>query len=102
MAVDSTGFQSNPQELRTGWIASVAARTPAAYFGMVLGLAGLGNAWRAAEQTWHIGNGFSERILALAAAVWVVLVILFAAKAVLATASWSRRSIIRCNAALSV
>lgn len=84
MAIDSTGFQSNTQELKAGWIASVAARTPAAYFGMVLGLAGLGNAWRAAEQTWHIGNGVSEWILALAAAVWAVLVILFAAKAVFA------------------
>ncbi|MFK3691050.1 dicarboxylate transporter/tellurite-resistance protein TehA [Agrobacterium tumefaciens] len=84
MAIDSTRFQPKPQELDTSWIASVAARTPAAYFGMVLGLAGLGNAWRAAEQTWHIGNGISEWILALAAIVWAVLVILFAAKAVLA------------------
>ncbi len=84
MAIDSTGFPPNQQELHTCSIAGVAARTPAAYFGMVLGLAGLGNAWRAAEQTWHIGNGVSEWILALAAAVWAVLVLLFAAKALFA------------------
>ncbi len=84
MAIDSTGFQPSQEGLKTSWIASVAARTPAAYFGMVLGLAGLGNAWRAAEQNWHVGNGISEWILALAAAVWAVLVILFVAKALFA------------------
>lgn len=62
----------------------VAAKTPAAYFGIVLGLVGLGNAWRAAEQTWHVGNGFSEWILALAAFVWSVLLFLFVAKALFA------------------
>lgn len=27
---------------------------PAAFFGIVLGLAGLGNAWNAAHQLWHM------------------------------------------------
>ena len=27
---------------------------PAAFFGMVLGLAGLGNAWRAATEAWRL------------------------------------------------
>jgi tellurite resistance protein len=84
MAIETTGFQPKPQELRTSWIEGLATKTPASYFGMVLGLAGLGNAWRAAEQTWHIGNGVSEWILAVAAAVWAILVLLFAAKAVFA------------------
>lgn len=83
MTIDSTAFQPKPQELHTSWIAGIAARTPAAYFGMVLGLAGLGNAWRAAEQTWHIGFGMSEYILALAAAVWAILIVLFVVKAML-------------------
>jgi len=85
MTIDSTGYQPKPQEVHTSWIAGIAARTPAAYFGMVLGLAGLGNAWRAAEQTWHIGIAVSEYVLALAAAVWAILVLLFVAKAVLAS-----------------
>ncbi|ASW08550.1 dicarboxylate transporter/tellurite-resistance protein TehA [Rhizobium sp. 11515TR] len=84
MTIDSTGYQPKPHELQTGWLADIAGRTPAAYFGMVLGLAGLGNAWRAAEQTWHVGVGASEYILALAVAVWAILVLLFLVKASLA------------------
>ncbi|MGF9565002.1 dicarboxylate transporter/tellurite-resistance protein TehA [Neorhizobium sp. BT27B] len=84
MAIDTTGFGPANQQLRIGRISHLASKTPAAYFGMVLGLGGLGNAWRAAEQTWGIGNGFSEWILSLAALVWAVLVLLFAAKALLA------------------
>jgi tellurite resistance protein len=84
MTIDTSSYQSKPQELQVSWIAGIAAKTPAAYFGVVLGLAGLGNAWRAAEQTWHISVGVSEYILALATAVWAVLVLLFAVKAVLA------------------
>lgn len=81
MTIDTTGYPPKPQDLRTSWIVGIAAKTPAAYFGMVLGLAGLGNAWRAAEQTWHLGIGISECILAIASAVWAVLVLLFAVKA---------------------
>jgi tellurite resistance protein len=77
-------YQPKLQGLHASSIAGIAARTPAAYFGMVLGLAGLGNAWRAAEQTWHIDTGVSEYILVIAAAVWAILVLLFAAKATLA------------------
>lgn len=84
MAIDTTGYQPKPQELHTGRIADIAARTPAAYFGMVLGLAGLGSAWRAAERTWHLGIGVSEYVFALATAVWAILILLFAVKASLA------------------
>ena len=84
MAIETPGFGHAHQKLRNGWISHLAANTPAAYFGMVLGLGGLGNAWRAAEQTWGIGNGFSEWILAVASFVWALLILLFAAKAVFA------------------
>ena len=51
---------------------------PAAFFGIVLGLAGLGNAWRAAHQVWQLPAIVGEIILALASIVWAVLITLFA------------------------
>lgn len=50
---------------------------PAAFFGIVLGLAGLGNAWRAAHQVWHLPAIVGETLLALAALVWALLLVLF-------------------------
>lgn len=61
-----------------------AANTPAAYFGIVLGLSGLGGAWRAAALAWHLSALVGETIYALAGAVWAVLVVLYALKAILA------------------
>lgn len=37
---------------------------PASHFGMVLGLAGLGQAWRAATQLWMLPAIVGETILA--------------------------------------
>ncbi|HVI27055.1 dicarboxylate transporter/tellurite-resistance protein TehA [Hansschlegelia sp.] len=62
----------------------VAANTPAAYFGIVLGLAGLGGAWRAAALAWRLPGLIGEAVYILAGAVWAVLVLLYAVKAVLA------------------
>ena len=53
---------------------------PAAYFGMVLGLAGLGTAWRSAAQAWQLPAVIGEAIMAVAIAVWAILVLLFALK----------------------
>ncbi len=50
---------------------------PAAFFGIVLGLAGLGNAWRAAHQVWHLPAIVGEILLALAFVVWALLLVLF-------------------------
>jgi tellurite resistance protein len=61
-----------------------AANTPAAYFGIVLGLSGLGGAWRAAALAWHLPAVVGEAVYALAGAVWAVLVVLYALKAILA------------------
>lgn len=63
----------------------VAANTPAAYFGIVLGLSGLGGAWRAAALAWHMPAFVGEALYALAGAVWALLVVLYALKAVLAS-----------------
>ncbi|AWN34386.1 dicarboxylate transporter/tellurite-resistance protein TehA [Methylobacterium radiodurans] len=62
----------------------IAANTPAAYFGIVLGLAGLGGAWRAASLAWHLPAFVGEAVYTLAGAVWAVLVVLYALKAILA------------------
>ena len=55
-------------------------KIPAAYFGIVLGLAGLGNAWRTAGIVWSLPAAIGEMLMAGAAAVWTVLVVLYIAK----------------------
>jgi tellurite resistance protein len=53
---------------------------PAAFFGIVLGLAGLGASWRMAAFFWPLPPSIGEAILLIATAVWAVLIILYAAK----------------------
>ncbi|GLK85463.1 dicarboxylate transporter/tellurite-resistance protein TehA [Ancylobacter defluvii] len=53
---------------------------PASFFGMVLGLAGLGGSWRAAHLAWGLPLWPGEALMATAAAVWAVLVVLYLAK----------------------
>jgi tellurite resistance protein len=53
---------------------------PAAFFGIVLGLAGLGHTWRAAHQVWPVPASIGEALFAAAALVWAGLVALFVLK----------------------
>jgi tellurite resistance protein TehA-like permease len=53
---------------------------PASFFGMVIGLAGLGTAWRWAHQVWGLPAVVGEAIIWLSIAVWVGLTILHIAK----------------------
>lgn len=46
---------------------------PASYFGMILGLAGLGQAWRVAARLWGLPAVAGEAVLAVAALVWLLL-----------------------------
>jgi len=46
---------------------------PASFFGIVLGLAGLGGAWRLAAKQWGFPAEIGEAIFALAAIVWALL-----------------------------
>ncbi len=55
-------------------------RIPASLFGMVLGLAGLGNSWRTAHRLWGFPAVVGECILLIAAVVWIVLMALFGLK----------------------
>ena len=53
---------------------------PASFFGMVIGLAGLGTAWRWAHQVWGLPAVVGEAIIWVSIAVWVGLTILYIAK----------------------
>jgi len=53
--------------------ASAAARVPASFFSIVLGLAGLGAAWRAAARAYGVSPWLADALLAISAALWVVL-----------------------------
>jgi tellurite resistance protein len=55
---------------------------PAAFFSIVLGVAGLGLDWRLAHRVWGLPTAIGEAILALATIIWAVLVILYAAKCI--------------------
>src|SRR5437660_10069032 len=49
---------------------------PAGFFGIVLGLAGLGNAWRAAHEVWQAPAAVGEALMAIAAIIWAVVLVL--------------------------
>lgn len=53
---------------------------PAAFFGMVLGLAGLSTSWRVAHTVWGLPAIVGEILAAIAIVVWAVVAVLYAAK----------------------
>jgi tellurite resistance protein len=57
---------------------------PAAFFGMVLGLSGLGGAWRVATRLWALPAWIGETISLLGVAVCTLLIVLYALKWLLA------------------
>jgi tellurite resistance protein len=57
---------------------------PAFYFGIVLGIAGLGGAWRAAHRVWDLPAVIGETILAASAVIWAALLVLYVAKWIVA------------------
>lgn len=58
------------------------ARVPASDFGMVLGLAGLGEAWRNATRLWSLSPTVGEALLMIAGSIWAVLIIGYAWQAI--------------------
>lgn len=50
---------------------------PASYFGIVLGLSGLGQAWRIAHSLWQLPSFIGETLLAIATLVWLILLIVY-------------------------
>jgi tellurite resistance protein len=53
---------------------------PAAFFGIILGLVGIGGSWRLAAAVWSLPRVIGEAIMLTATAVWCVLTLLYAAK----------------------
>ena len=53
---------------------------PASFFGVVLGLIGLGNAWRAATRVWKLPPAVGEVVMLLGVVVWAVVAVLYAMK----------------------
>lgn len=59
---------------------SLLSAVPASFFGIVLGLAGLGGSWRAAHRLWGLPAGIGEVLMLAAALAWAVLTTLYAVK----------------------
>jgi tellurite resistance protein len=59
-------------------------KVPASFFGMVLGLAGLGSAWRAAHLLWGLTAFVGELLMLAAGVVWLAVTVLFALKWIVA------------------
>jgi tellurite resistance protein len=59
-------------------------RIPASFFGMVLGLAGLANAWRSSAPAWGLPAGVAPVLALMATLVWAILLALFVLKWLLA------------------
>lgn len=58
------------------------APLPASFFGMVLGLSGLGQAWRIASKLWGVPTQIGEAVLLVAALVWLALLLSYLTQAV--------------------
>jgi tellurite resistance protein len=53
---------------------------PASFFGIVLGLIGLGNAWRLAHRVWGLSRAVGEMLELFGSVVWLLLTVLYVAK----------------------
>jgi tellurite resistance protein len=53
---------------------------PASFFGIILGLVGLGNCWRVAAKIWNLPVWIGEIIMLIAVAVWLLLLMLYVSK----------------------
>ncbi|MFC3024867.1 dicarboxylate transporter/tellurite-resistance protein TehA [Vibrio zhugei] len=55
---------------------------PASYFGVVLGISGLGQAWRTAHTLWGLPAIIGESLLVIAILVWLILLIAYITQAI--------------------
>ena len=58
----------------------LAPRIPASLFGIVLGLASLSNAWRAANVAWNFPVIISDFLFCIAATAWIAITVLYGLK----------------------
>jgi tellurite resistance protein len=68
MPASATGLAASPA-------AAAAARVPASFFSIVLGLAGLGAAWRAAARAYGVSDWLADALLAVSAALFLGVVV---------------------------
>jgi len=61
-------------------MARYPAPIPASFFGMVLGLVGLGDCWRVAHKAWDLPKVVGETVMITGFVVWVILVLLYIGK----------------------
>src|SRR5512133_229708 len=64
MSATATGLAASPA-------AAQAARVPASFFSIVLGLAGLGAAWRSAARAYGVSDWLADALLAVSAALFL-------------------------------
>ncbi len=57
---------------------------PASFFGIVLGLSGLANAWRVGARIWQLPSMVGETLTFVSFAVWLLLIVLFSLKWIMA------------------
>ncbi len=50
---------------------------PAGYFGMVLGIIGMGFAWRYASTIWPVSRAIGDGLVILAMVIWALLAVAF-------------------------
>ena len=55
---------------------------PASFFGIVLGLSGLGQAWRLSVRLWDMPTVIGEAVLLLSVLVWAVLLVVYVLQAI--------------------
>ena len=56
------------------------ANIPVSFFGMILGLVGLGNCWRVATKIWNLPSWIGEMMMLIAVVVWLVLILAYIGK----------------------
>ncbi|MDC8012772.1 dicarboxylate transporter/tellurite-resistance protein TehA [Tahibacter soli] len=61
-------------------------QVPASFFGIVLGLAGLANDWRAAHAAWSLPASVGDVLVVIAAVAWLAIGVLYAGKWIVAPA----------------
>src|SRR5207344_1232344 len=77
---------ASAQGLAASPAVSAAARVPVSFFSIVMGLGGLGAAWRAAARAYGVSPWLANGLLAVASALWLALVAGQVAKALAAPA----------------
>jgi hypothetical protein len=92
---DSTALNAKPFGVDMAQLSNI----PASFFGIALGLAGLGGSWRAAHVAWRLPAVFGEVLMLLAAVAWATVTLLYVVKWIRDRDAALAEMNIRCSAA---